>query len=839
MLTRLCCLTLIGAILTPIAAAADRPLRVSTSASGRFQLRIDTGRPDRSGPAAEDRVRAAGAPADSVPDDGELRGDEPETDEPFDAETGDRSAPETGEPQATGGVVRRTLGRRETQGVGARLIDREARGAGRVRWEGRLVNEVAPGQAFVHDDGRWVVTLDDFRLGGAQHAVVVYDSRGALRREFTLDELLTADDRRHVERRGAALVWLEGAQCRFVSDPDRFVIRLRSQREIWIDLESAELTTDAHIALHDESDWADALAAAGGDDAEALEQKALMERLIAEHLEAQTDSDDEIVREVLRLAIEQQLAQLDDAEALALRERLEQARASAETSPDQPGEATAEATDQPGPPGETPDEPNVAGEADPDAGKIILGGREFVVQPSAEAILEWSAFEIHFSRESGSLILGAVGPVEVSATAGIDVPTPDPARPVDYIAWMNEQAATDGPNAAPLLQAAVGAHVPLHDEDGTLESAAFRGDPAALSSPAVTAWLEANRAAMDQLASASRLDYRGMPVHSEDGLVMGILLPNLSPVRGLAKAMVADGKRLEVLEGQPQAALERYMQVLEAGAQQSRGPTLIENLVGNAVQRLASEAVLDALANAGDALDYTELATQLEQRYRPLRPMAETLQFERVMLLDVVQRAYTYDASTGSYQVSPDGAQLLASVSGLHDGGTDLGVIASLLALNAAGFEQTLSRANAHYDEMTVAAQLPYAEGRTAWSQLEQRLEDPAFRMSNPLLATLLPSMSRAGQLSTQAEAQRRATGLVAKIKAYRQQHGAYPPSLDAIGSYMTVDPFTGQPFVYRTDGGEFSLYSAGIDGVDNGGADWDRSQQSGDLRFWPRPAKK
>ncbi|MBW7904920.1 MAG: hypothetical protein LC135_09970 [Phycisphaerae bacterium] len=836
MLTRLCCLALIGLLLAPVAAAGDRPLRVSTSANGRFQLRIDAGRPDRSARAVEDQAQAAGAPADDAPAAGEPPDDDLETGEPSAAETGDQAAPQMGEPQATPGVIRRTLGRREAEGVRARLIDREARGAGRLRWEGRLVNDVAPGQAFIHDDGRWLVTLDDFRLGGAQHAVVVYDSRGALRREFALDELLAGDDRRHVERRGAALVWLEGAQCRFVSGPDRFVIRLRSQSEIWIDLEQAELTTDVHVAAHEESGWADALAAAadGDDDAEALEQTELVERLIAEHVDAQMDSDREMLQEILRQHAEQQLAQLDDPEAL--RELLEKARAAAEASPDEPNEATAEAAHEPELASETLAEPSLAGPADPDANKIILGGVEFVA--TAEA-MSGGAFEIQFSAESGSVVLKAVSPVEVSATAGISVPMPDPARPVDYIAWMNEQAATDGPSAAPLIEAAARAFVPLPDEDGSLESAAFRGDPAALSSAAVTAWLEANRAAMDQLASATKLEYRGMPVHSDSGMVMEILLPNLAPVRGLAKAMVADGKRLEVLEGQPQAALDRYMQVLEAGAQQSRGPTLIENLVGNAIQRLGSEAVLDAFANAGDALDYAALADQLEQRYRPLRPMAETLQFERVMLLDVVQRAYTYDESTGSYQVSPDGAQLLASVSGLSDGGADFGVIGSLLALNAAGFEQTLARANAHYDEMTVASQLPYPEGTAAWGQLEQRLEDPAFRLSNPLLATLLPSMARAGQLATQAEAQRRATGLVAMIKAYRQQHGTYPPSLDAIGSYMTVDPFTGRPFAYSSDGGEFSLYSAGLDGVDNGGADWDRSQQSGDLRFWPRPAKK
>ena len=58
---------------------------------------------------------------------------------------------------------------------------------GRLVWRAKLVNEVAPGRVLIRDDGRFVVTLDEFRRGGAAHAVVIYDERGELLREFGVD----------------------------------------------------------------------------------------------------------------------------------------------------------------------------------------------------------------------------------------------------------------------------------------------------------------------------------------------------------------------------------------------------------------------------------------------------------------------------------------------------------------------------------------------------------------------------------------------------------------------------------------------------------------------------
>ena len=47
---------------------------------------------------------------------------------------------------------------------------------------------------------------------------------------------------------------------------------------------------------------------------------------------------------------------------------------------------------------------------------------------------------------------------------------------------------------------------------------------------------------------------------------------------------------------------------------------------------------------------------------------------------------------------------------------------------------------------------------------------------------------------------------------------GRAPASLAALPTALTVDPFTGLPFVYRANGAVYSVYSVGDDQRDDGG---------------------
>ncbi len=688
-------------------------------------------------------------------------------------------------------------GRGEALRPRATLFERPAeKGRERPVWRARLVNDRSPGYAFIRNDGRFVVTLDEFRRGGAAHALVIYNQRGKLLREFGLRELLRGDDWKHVTLERKAVKWLDGARFTFVDDPPQFVVDLRWKRQVRIDLEKLERVGSeakpqpAHEDLsavvppeiltllqgQDPASNVDGRSQSGGGEGE-LEIAAEMLREVASVLGVELDPS----------------ALVDSAS--------DQAGHASEAPP-----ANAEAEAASGPPADA--------------------------EPEAQIVAEESAGVSEAGEDPQPQFAGN------SAEAGWAVPMPDPKNPVDYVAWVMEQTVTEGPSAVPLYRAAMEQCYEF-DGDWDVVEAAMCGDPEALALPEIAAYIEMHRDALANYHAAPQYEYHGMPEPGDYGMVVDILLPSLSKVRHLAKLSIVQAKYLEA-NGRTDEALEGYVNTLAVGAQLSHGTTLIDNLVGNAIQGLAADRLLDSLASpAGADVDYTRLTEQFKERYRPLQPMAVPFQGERACCLDMIQRLYRWVPETREYAVSEDGLQLIASALGGFDPESGLADTTELRgAADRIGFENMVAEANHYYDAITEATRMPYQDSRRAWSELEAQVDSPEFKQHNPLLAGLLPSLSRADQLAVRATAIRNGTRLVANLHAYRQQHGTYPESLDVFGdSDMTTDPFTGDRFVYRSGGDGFTLYSLGGNGVDDGGVH-DPRADTNDVVYWPRQKK-
>ena len=660
-------------------------------------------------------------------------------------------------------------------------------------WQGRLANKVAPQIARIRDDGRFIVTLDEFRRGGAAHAVVIYDRHGRQLREFALPELLCGDDWKHVQIERRAIQWLAEATFTFVEQPPQFVIRLKWGREIRIDLEK--------------------LAVAGRSDSQAAaaERRGGIPEEIAALLEVHSaTASPNGTEQPVNIALETALAALGEiAAVLGLDPELPKATLAMDL---QGAEMKQDASKNPA----------LAREA----GAPAVDGEQ-----SAAAVDEGGPLED--GVESQPAFAGN------SEVAGWPIPLPDPRDPVDYHALVIEQTVTDGPSAGPFYDAAAEAHVAFEGDYAVYE-AALCGDPEALNSPEITAWLEANQAALANFRAATQFEYRGRLTPSEDEVVFGVTLPALAPTRALSRLAIIEAKRREA-SGDMEGATDSYAANFLVGKQMAAGPTLIENLVGIAIQEQTARHLLDSLASeSGEPYEYAQLAGRLERDYQPLRPVVEVFQGERMCCLDLVQRLYEWNPDTQGYQASASGLEQYEQIfEQLVDEDGDSSTNADLQgALERIGFEGMVAEVNQHYDALSSNAVMPYQEARHAWKELDARVGSPEYQQHNPLLAEMLPALSRVNHLATRAKATRNATRLVANLKAYRQEYGAYPDSLGVFGeSEMTVDPFTGARFSYRRDGDDFTLYSLSENGVDDGGVH-DRRGFTNDVRYWPRPAR-
>ena len=128
---------------------------------------------------------------------------------------------------------------------------------------------------------------------------------------------------------------------------------------------------------------------------------------------------------------------------------------------------------------------------------------------------------------------------------------------------------------------------------------------------------------------------------------------------------------------------------------------------------------------------------------------------------------------------------------------------------------------------------LPYPEALQGMNRLETEVDGGRWGIFAGLL---FPAMSRAATQAAQAEAQHRLDNLALAATAYRIRHGRFPTRPDdLVPEFMMVfpqDPFDGEPMRMTFIDESLLFYSIGADMKDDGGAEWNKSDETGDLTF-------
>lgn len=313
------------------------------------------------------------------------------------------------------------------------------------------------------------------------------------------------------------------------------------------------------------------------------------------------------------------------------------------------------------------------------------------------------------------------------------------------------------------------------------------------------------------------------------GRVMDIQLTSLGPVRNLARInrsrMIIAGETGD--DAEFLAAFEQTLALARLTAHQG---LLIDYLVGVAIHALALSELRFRMVARG--LDASVLAAALEAMERhPLPPSSLAIDAERLCMLDAIQWVHT-DNGRG------DGRLILSefmSSAGAAGGPGTTGFVGRLSAsplINLAGIAfagkaATTRRAEAYFDGMNSLARLD------RWRRTPEVFDAAAFerglsRRYLMLRSFLAPLPQTLGSIDV-LTVERTGTRLMASIELFRARTGACPASLDQlVPEFITavpIDPINGKPFVYRVLApGEdrwsrpYLLYSAGADGVDDGG---------------------
>ncbi|MBN2445488.1 MAG: hypothetical protein JXO22_02090 [Phycisphaerae bacterium] len=461
--------------------------------------------------------------------------------------------------------------------------------------------------------------------------------------------------------------------------------------------------------------------------------------------------------------------------------------------------------------------------------------------------------------------------VQADGPAQADEPTPpapNPAEPVDYLAWINETYGKGiKQNAADEYIKAFGLYEAIEKEHGEWRrddpdwKAAYAGPWS--DNPELEAWLNAAKPAIEAYERASLIEdchffstntgpggdmFEGHKLSTRFAASMiNMRLQPIGRIRSLAWAALADGWHAWK-QGDHEKLVSGILLCLRTARHLHNQHSRIERLVGISLQLHAYGATLRAADLSPDAPAFAaELLPRFTEADRERPSLARVFMHERLIAVDMTQRIYVPDKQSGDYCVDADlfaegwAMMVVGSSSGDSEWDEEFRggkVIAP--TMNAFAFDTAVAMVNDHYDKVDRVLRLPYREAVEKWGEFDVHL-DGVWHLILRTLPRDLPSMHR---LETRAVARCRGTRVVLHVLAHRHATGEYPAKLIDVPALrsdkeLRTDPFSEEEFIYRRTDDGFTLYSVGEDFKDDGGkhdSRWGESDGGGDYVFWPVP---
>jgi hypothetical protein len=382
---------------------------------------------------------------------------------------------------------------------------------------------------------------------------------------------------------------------------------------------------------------------------------------------------------------------------------------------------------------------------------------------------------------------------------------------------------------------------------------------AAKDYPHVAAWLKANEKPLALAVEATRRpDYFNPLVSRKSekrpGSLLGALLPGVQKSREVARALAARAL-LRVGEGKVEEAWQDLLACHRLGLHIARGATLIELLVGIAIDQMASDADLAYLEGA------RLTARQARDRLKdlrglpPLAPLVDKIELgERFMYLDSLQAVRRGGVGT---------------LEGLAGGKAEKPDADESRALASLDWEPALRDGNRWYDRLAAALRHKDRAARNrALDKIEQDVKalkneasqpanlaklllgnDPPDRtagkaIGDVLIGIMMPAARKVQDAHDRAEQVRRNLHVALALAGYHADHGRYPAKLDELApDYLATVPgdiFTGQALIYRPSEKGYLFYSVGANGKDEEGRRYDDDPPGDDPRVrMPLPELK
>jgi len=415
--------------------------------------------------------------------------------------------------------------------------------------------------------------------------------------------------------------------------------------------------------------------------------------------------------------------------------------------------------------------------------------------------------------------------------------TGKPVITVDYTALLNKMnrlELRDEDNAWPSYKHAISLFI--EPDDPNFEKVAFsvvsRGEHQNFADltnnekQKIAEWVQLNLPAWQRFETGAAKSYCYREYthdpNDEEKWLMGILLPHLKNIRKVASVGIWRS-RTAAEQGRISEALKACLITARAGSHWQGKGTLVEQLVGTAMTRMACREIVSILQANNPPADL------LQQTYRQLSgiyPNGFTLmnvEGERLCFMDTVQHVFTKGGLGGGHLIP--GAWTFITDDPIYSlEGQDKMLFMPFYAAESmihARRDKTIAKANEFYARLEKQAKMTPHQKRAANIKAAGDMIDSLPRRRFFLLHILTPALDRVAELGFRGQASYQATLTILALKRFQAERGQYPGTLEELVTAgfldeLPMDPYSDKPLVYRKTSDNFTLHSLGLNFEDD-----------------------
>ena len=374
--------------------------------------------------------------------------------------------------------------------------------------------------------------------------------------------------------------------------------------------------------------------------------------------------------------------------------------------------------------------------------------------------------------------------------------------------------------------------------------------------PQVVRWLKRNERTLKLAHEASHRTHYYMPYitgsEEQEATLVMVLLPGAVHSRAMARLLVIDGFAL-LEKGKLQEAEDNFLACHRLGRVCSKGGTVIEGLVGVAIDGIAIRGEMALVEHGGLSVEQLRSYQQQLDKLPPFASMVDKISiFERYTFLDITQQLSRRGPRVLDELVGANGEDsptLLESVGkGVFGALVDWNIVMEMGnkvydRIDKIGSINSRSEREKKFEEFEKEIQEMARHAGNAGALAKQLLlkgknvrQVVSEQMGSILIALLLPSVTRAVDVPERGMMNTQMVQAAMALSMFQKQHGRYPARLGELVPVfikkVPIDIYSEKPVRYIQQGDGFYLYSVGRNHEDDGGKSQDDMPAGDDMGY-------